>query len=74
MTVGTTRRTGRLIGGVALAVTAAFVAGCGDGAFGKEFREVTAPTFESGVMTIADGLLEGLFAVYNPDSEASSTD
>lgn len=74
MTVRTTRRTGWLIGGVLLAVTAAFVAGCGDGAFGKEFREVTAPTFETGVMTIADGLLEGLFAVYNPDADTSSSD
>lgn len=74
MTARTTRRTGRLVGGVVLAVTATFAAGCGDGAFGKEFREVTAPTFETGVMTIADGLLEGLFAVYNPDSDASSSD
>ncbi len=38
---------------------------------GQEFREVAGPAFESGVTQIVNGVLEGLFAVVQPDSIAT---
>lgn len=67
-----TTQTGQRTGAIALVVIAVLIGGCGDGEFGKEFREVTASSFENGLTVITDGLIEGVFAVYEPD--ATTTD
>ncbi|MFQ5412868.1 MAG: hypothetical protein ACE5E6_00275 [Phycisphaerae bacterium] len=34
---------------------------------GREFRDVAGPNVESGVRSVVTGLLDGLFAVIDPD-------
>ncbi len=50
-----------------LAVSAS---GCQDA---QEFRAATASAFESGLTTLVTGLIDGLVAVYEPDSTTDTT-
>jgi len=61
-----------VVGGIGAAIVAMLAAGCGDGRLGKEFRDATASSFESGLTTIADGFINGVFTVYEPDTTSSS--
>jgi len=42
------------------------LAGCD--AVNKEFRAAAGPAIESGVDAILDGLVDGFFAVFDPDA------
>jgi hypothetical protein len=58
---------------VAVAVVvmlAAMACGC-DGKLGKEFRETASSSLQSGLTEIATGLINGAFAVYDPDTTAT---
>lgn len=35
---------------------------------GREFREAAGPAFQTGVTAIVNGLLDGLFAIIEPDT------
>jgi len=39
----------------------------------QQFREAAGPALESGVNSILDGLVDGFFAVYEPDEPATAT-
>ena len=54
-----------------IALPLAFTAGCGD-EVSKEFREAALGSIETGMNAVVDGLLDGFFAVAEPDS--TSTD
>ncbi len=65
----------RLARTAAAGLTALFAAclpGC-DSDFAKEFRQVAGPSIESGVSSILNGVLDGLFAVADPDDTSSDT-
>lgn len=47
---------------------ALLAAGCG-----KEFREAAGPALESGVNSIAMGLIDGAFAAFEPDASNSES-
>jgi hypothetical protein len=57
---------------VALAALLAGVAGCDD-AMMKEFRGAATDSLQTGMTSIADGVISGLFAIVQTDS-SSSTD
>jgi hypothetical protein len=40
---------------------------------GKEFRTVAGPSLETGVTTLATGLIDAAFAVYMPDDEDNNS-
>ena len=52
-----------------LAVGSSGVTGC---VTGEEFRAVAGPAVETGVTSIVNGLLDGLFAVIEPDATTGS--
>lgn len=58
--------TAALIGVAAWACT-----GC-DSEMAKEFREASGAQLESGVDTVVDGLLDGVFTLWDPDTSSSS--
>lgn len=41
---------------------------------GDEFRAVAGPGVKSGVTSIVNGVLDGLFAIVEPDTSRASTD
>jgi len=49
-----------------MVLLAAGLSGCD--LLGKEFRQVAGPMVQSGVTDIMNGVLNGLFAVFEPDS------
>ncbi len=53
----------------AMSAGATFATGC---LTGSEFREAAAPLVEQGVDSIMDGLIDGLFAVIDPDTTEST--
>ncbi len=60
------RRIRAIAFGVALFALGAAV-GCG-----REFRDAAGPALEAGVGQILDGLVDGLFAVFEPDSSGTN--
>jgi hypothetical protein len=46
----------------------ACVSGCGRSDLAKEFRETAADSFQTSIHALADGLIDGAFAVYDPES------
>jgi uncharacterized lipoprotein YehR (DUF1307 family) len=46
----------------------ASVSGCGKSELAKEFRTTAANSFQTGIHALADGLIDGAFAVYDPGS------
>ena len=46
--------------------------GC-DSEMAKEFREVATPSLQSGVSSILNGVVDGLFAVVDPDTSESDS-
>ena len=54
-----------LLGMVALAGS-----GC-DSEMAKDFRSASRAQLESGVDTVVDGLLDGLFSLWDPDTSSS---
>ena len=52
-----------------MVVVAAFTTGC---LTGKEFRDVAGPSVHSGISLILDGLVDGVFAVIDPDNMGDS--
>ncbi len=44
------------------------VSGCGKSELAKEFREAAADSFQTSIRALADGLIDGAFAVYDPGS------
>jgi hypothetical protein len=46
---------------------------CGGCLTGKEFRAAAGPAMESGVDSILDGLVDGLFAVIEPEANNSGS-
>ncbi len=46
------------------------LAGC-DSEMAKEFREVASPSLQSGISSILDGVVDGVFAVVDPDTSES---
>lgn len=45
---------------------------CTSEAVWDEFREASTSAFSTGFKSIADGLIDGLFAVFEPDSSSAS--
>ena len=41
---------------------------------GTEFREAAGPAVQAGVTQVVDGLLEGIFAVIEPEATSDSSD
>ena len=54
---------------VVLAFGATGMTGC---VTGEEFRSVAGPAVETGITSIVNGLLDGLFAVIEPDATTGS--
>ena len=54
----------------ALALVAVACGGC---LMGKEFREAAGPAMESGVGLILDGLVDGIFAVIEPETDSNGS-
>ena len=55
---------------IQLTVAAAMLAinaGC-SGPYVKEFREVAGADLQSGVLSVLTGVVDGVFAVYDPDN------
>ena len=46
------------------------VSGCAD--VGRDFRTAAGPAIESGVRSIVDGVLDGLFAVIEPETTTAN--
>ncbi|MBN1512575.1 MAG: hypothetical protein JXB13_11215 [Phycisphaerae bacterium] len=51
-----------------MAMVLGCVSGCGKSELAKEFRETAADSFQTSIHSLADGLIDGAFAVYDPDS------
>lgn len=66
------RETGRWArGAAAAALGLMWVGGCVEGA--NEFREAATPMLRTGVDALLDGLVEGMFAVFEPDGDGGDT-
>ena len=65
------RRFARHASIVAAAMSLRAVSGCG--AAGKEFRSIAGPAVQQGVSSIVNGLLDGVFAVVDPNTTGNST-
>ncbi len=63
------RSTRTFVAAIAMVVAAAFSTGC---LSGREFRDIAGPAVHSGVALILDGLVDGVFAVIDPDTAAGS--
>jgi hypothetical protein len=46
---------------------------CTSEALWDEFRLASTDAFESGLKSLSDGLIEGLFAVFQPDTGSASS-
>ncbi len=57
----------------ALLVAAGGAAGCSNDEIAKEFRTAALGSVESGVKSIVDGVITGLFTVATPDETTSGT-
>lgn len=52
------------VGAIVMIMAAVCLTGC----TGREFRDVAGPAVHSGVSLILDGLVDGVFAVIDPDT------
>ena len=66
---GTIRRL-KLVTTAAVALVAVACCGC---LTGKDFREAAGPAMESGVNLILDGLVDGIFAVIEPEADSNGS-
>jgi hypothetical protein len=73
-------KTGKIASGKRWIVTAAcltsmgLVSGCMDGKLGRQFRDAAASSLQTGFLAVADGLINGAIAVFDPsDSDDSSS-
>jgi hypothetical protein len=48
-------------------------AGC-TGEFGQQFRDAAGPQLETGINALLDGIVQGAFAVYEPDEDTTDED
>ena len=55
-----------------IAALACICAGC-DSEIAKDFRSASRTQLESGVNTIVDGLLDGVFTLWEPDSTSGTS-
>ncbi|MCH8967182.1 MAG: hypothetical protein IID43_05850 [Planctomycetes bacterium] len=63
----------QMIGSVAIAIASwSTLAGC-DGDLATEFRVAAGGNFQQGVMSILTGVVDGTFALIEPDSGSDST-
>ncbi len=62
----------RLAMSVAMAVSGGTVFGSCNGELAREFRTVAAQGLHDGVSTIADSVIDGIFAVITPDENSAS--
>ncbi|UCC28882.1 MAG: hypothetical protein JSU86_11850 [Phycisphaerales bacterium] len=53
---------------LAVAIAAIALSGVTGCVTGREFREAAGPAFQTGVTAIVNGLLDGFFAVIEPDT------
>lgn len=64
------QRTTRVLISVACALSGIRMIGCAEA---EEFRAVAGDSIQSGLQTIATGVIDGLFAVIEPDNAADDT-
>jgi len=60
------------LGAVLALLSLVLVAGCGD-ELEREFRQAAIDGLETGLRGVADGLLDGLFAIADPDNGSATT-
>ena len=53
---------------LAVAIASIALSGVTGCVTGREFREAAGPAFQTGVTAIVNGLLDGLFAIIEPDA------
>jgi hypothetical protein len=69
MTLKTRKRMGRVAAILTATAFALPFSGCGT----EEFRNATASSFETGLTSLATGLITGLMAVYTPGEGGGSS-
>ncbi len=52
--------------------TFASASGCMDGTIGTEFREAAGANLQTGLLAVADGLINGAFAVFDMGTTSDS--
>ena len=63
------RSTRTCVTAITMVVAAVFSTGC---LSGREFRDIAGPAVHSGVSLILDGLVDGVFAVIDPDTASDA--
>lgn len=61
----------RTLSAIAVLAVSCWCAGC-DGELGQSFREATRDEFETAANALLDGVVQGVFEVYDPDEDAPS--